>query len=136
MFSSSCLLPSPSSSCYPSSSCLLTSPSSSYSSHGSHFLPLPLSLHSSSSHILPLPFASCYFLGLRFDTMEVIPKKLFYQSKISLEVDCYNSTSIFDIVNTSTIMIMNSTTTNVSQQWALLAKQLDSWKLMNHIATT
>jgi hypothetical protein len=68
--------------------------------------------------------------------MEVIPKKLFYQSKISLEVDCYNSTSIFDIVNTSTIMIMNSTTTNISQQWALLAKQLDSWKLMNHIATT
>jgi hypothetical protein len=62
------------------------------------------------------------FLGLRFDTMDVVPKKLFYQSKLSLEVDCYNSISIFDIVITSTITIMNFTTTNVAQQWALLAK--------------
>jgi hypothetical protein len=54
--------------------------------------------------------------------MEVIPKKLFYQSKLPLEVDCYNFTSIFDIATTSTIMIMNSTTTNVAQQWALLVK--------------
>jgi D-mannonate dehydratase len=68
--------------------------------------------------------------------MEVVPKKLFYQSKLSLEVDCYNFTSIFDIVITSTITIMNSTTTNVAQQWALLAKKLNSWKLKNHIATT
>jgi hypothetical protein len=68
--------------------------------------------------------------------MEVVPKKLFYQSKLSLDVDCYNSTSIFDIVITSIVIIMNSTTTNVAQQWALLVKQLDSWKLKNHIATT
>jgi hypothetical protein len=86
--SHSCLLPSPSFSCYSSSPCFLPSPFSSYSSHGSHFLPLPFSLHSSNLHLLPLPFPSCYFLGLRFDTVIVVPKKLFYQSKLSLEVDC------------------------------------------------
>jgi len=52
--------------------------------------------------------------------MKVILEKIFYFIELPLKVDCCDFTLVF-VVFTSITMV-NSTITNVAQQWPLLAK--------------
>jgi hypothetical protein len=107
----------------PSPLCLLPLPSFLFFFYlvGNNLLPLPY------FHVF-LIFSCCHHLlicvlkkNLRFDGMKVILEKLFYLIELPLKVDCCSFRLLF-VVFTSILTMVNSTITNVAQQWALLAK--------------